>query len=390
MGDHTNTFVVDNKLMMQSAGGFRHRNFSLMNGLVRFKWLLAPFLPVLWLYRAVVAIRNFCYDHNIFKSKKLSTFVISIGNLSLGGTGKTPLTIFLATALRDQGWQAAIVARGYRREKSGLVVASDGKQILADIAEAGDEPLLMAQACEGVPVIVDRKKLNAARAAVARFTPDIILVDDGFQHRQLHRDVDIVMLDAATPLNKTWLLPGIMMREPASALRRADFIVINESGKTDETSSQQLIEQCRRYTGAAVFSGKLQTTNWRELPPNKSGKTLPLDIVKDQSVLLVSGIARPEGFRRLVEAQGARVQGELTFSDHHRYDEKDIRLIATAFKTCSARYVLTTAKDAVKLAKLRVSETALPIFTLGTTFEVEPAFFPALLERLRSPEIAPS
>ncbi|MCI0691524.1 tetraacyldisaccharide 4'-kinase [candidate division KSB1 bacterium] len=368
--------------------------------LAKFRWLLTIFLPLLWLYRTIVAIRNFCYDHGIFKSTKLPRLpfngqlkevgVISIGNLSMGGTGKTPLTIFLATALRDQGWKAAIVARGYRREKSGLVVVSDGKQILAGIAEAGDEPLLMAQACEGIPVVIDRKKLNAARAAVERFVPDVILVDDGFQHRQLYRDIDIVMLDTMTPLSNAWSSPGIMLREPGSALRRAEFIIINESGKTDETSSQQLIEHCRRYTGAAFFLGKLQAANWRGLPPNNPGETLPLDFVKDQPVLLVCGIARPERFRRLVEAHGARVRGELAFGDHYRYDEKDFRLIATAFKTCGARYVLTTAKDAVKLAKLITAETALPIFTLETTFEVEPVFFPALLAALRCKKFAPS
>lgn len=358
--------------------------------LIRFHWLKLPLLPLLWLYRAAIALRNFCYDHKFFKTTKLSTFVISIGNLSMGGTGKTPLAISLATTLRDQGWKIAIVARGYRREKSDLVVVSDGKQILAGIAEAGDEPLLMAQACEGIPVVVDRKKLNAARAAVERFAPDVIVVDDGFQHRQLHRDINIVMLDAATPLSNAWSLLGITMREPASALRRADFIIINESGKTDETLSQQLIEHCRRYTGAAFFLGKLQATNWRELPPNNPGEALPLNFVKDQPVLVVSGIARPERFRRLVEVHSARVRGELTFSDHYRYDEKDFGLIATAFKTCGARYVLTTAKDAVKLAKLSTAETALPIFTLETTFEVEPAFFPALLAALRCKKFAPS
>lgn len=356
----------------------------------RIRWLLVPLLPLHWLYRAIVAIRNFCYDHGIFKNTKLPVFVISIGNLSMGGTGKTPLTISLAKALRDQGWKAVIVARGYRREKSCLVVVSDGEQILADIAEAGDEPLLMAQACEGVPVVVDRKKLNAARAAVERFAPDVILVDDGFQHRQLHRDIDIVMLDATAPLRNAWSLPGIAMREPPAALRRADFIIINESNQGDDLPPQPLFEQSRRYTGVAIFSGKLQATSWRELLPNKRGKTLPLDIVKDQPVLLVSGIARPERFRRLAEAHGARVQGELTFGDHHRYGEKDVRLVATACQTCGARYILTTAKDAVKLAKLRAAETAPPIFTLETTFEVEPDFFPALLAALRCKKVAPS
>jgi tetraacyldisaccharide 4'-kinase len=362
-------------------------------GFAQFKWLLAPLLPLFWLYRAAIALRNFCYDHNIFKSKKLSTLVISVGNLSMGGAGKTPLAIFLAKALRDHGWKVAIVARGYRREKSGLVVVSDGRQILAGIAEAGDEPLLMAQACEGVPVIVDRKKANAARAAIERFAPDIILVDDGFQHRQLHRDVDIVMLDTETPLSSAWSLSGITLRESAAALRRADFIIFNMSGQADATSSQQLIEQCRRYTDAAIFTGRMKAVAWRALEqaPRPPAGTLPLTHVKDQPVLLVSGIARPERFRQIVEAQGALVQGELRFSDHYRYDEKDIRLIRTALKTCGARYVLTTTKDAVKLAKLNglhAADPMLPILILEAAFEAEPAFFPALLEAIRSAKMA--
>lgn len=356
------------------------------------KWLLAPLLPLFWLYRAGVALRNFCYGHNISKCTKLSTFVISIGNLSVGGTGKTPLTISLATALRDQGWKVAIVARGYRREKSGLVVVSDGRQILADIAEAGDEPLLMAQACEGVPVIVDRKKLNAARAAVERFAPDIILVDDGFQHRQLHRDIDIVMLEAAKPLGNAWLPSGITLREPASALRRADFIIFNKSGQTDDTSSQQLIEQCRRHTDAAIFAAKLKAVAWHALKrvSGSAADTLPLAHVKNQPVLLVSGIGRPERFRQLVELHGARVKGAVAFSDHHRYGEKDLRLMTKAFESSGARYILTTAKDAVKLAKLEGAASALPVFILETVLEIEPAFFPALLAAVRSAKIASS
>jgi tetraacyldisaccharide 4'-kinase len=355
---------------------------SLPQTLVRFRWALAPLLPLLWLYRLIVAARNFCFDRGIFKSTKLPALVISIGNLSAGGTGKTPMTIFLAETLRDQGWKAAIVARGYRREKSGLTVVSDGKQILAGIADAGDEPLLMAQACEGVPVVVDRKKLNAARAAVAHFAPDVILVDDGFQHRQLHRDIDIVMLDAATPLRNAWSLAGVITREPASSLRRADFIILNISGQNER---QRLVAQCRQYTAAKIFTGALQGIGWRELHVTQSAakkEIAPLDFVKAQPVLLVSGIAHPERFREQAEIFGARIVSEMKFWDHYRYQKNDIQTIESTRKACGARYILTTSKDAGKLATLS-GAAAMPFLVLETRFVMNAEFLPAFFEAVQ-------
>ncbi|MDZ7292508.1 MAG: tetraacyldisaccharide 4'-kinase [candidate division KSB1 bacterium] len=350
--------------------------------LVKYKWRLTPFLPLLWLYHAIVAIRNFCYDHGIFKSIRLPALVISIGNLSMGGTGKTPLTIFLAMALRDAGWRVAIVARGYRRQKSGLVVVSDGQRLLADLAEAGDEPLLMAQACKGIPVIVDRQKKIAAMVAVEKFTPDIILVDDGFQHRQLYRDIDIVMLEAATPVNNFGLSSGAPWREPISALRRADFIIINMNSQTDDQAYHRLAGQCRAHTNAAIFSGKLKAVAWRELAKPATNPLLPLEIVDDQPVMLVSGIARPGRFRELVEKLDAQVRHEMIFSDHHDYQQKDFQAIVSTFNASGARYILTTTKDSVKLAALTVSHESaatLPVLVLETVLEPEPEFLSALI-----------
>ncbi len=332
-------------------------------------FLLLPFLPVVWIYRLVISIRNFCYDHAIFKMTKLPALVVSIGNLSAGGTGKTPLTILLANTLHAGGWKVAIVARGYRRQKKGLVVVSDGRQILARIAEAGDEPLLMAQACAGVPVIVDEQKKIAAAAAVEKFAPDLVLVDDGFQHRQLHRDIDIVLVEAETPLSNLWWFPAAPMREPASSLRRAGFVIINTGGGE---ASQPLKEKYRRYTPAKFFFGALRGSGWRELA-EASNKLLPPAFVKDQAVILVSGIAQPERFRAMAEKFGGRVVREIKFRDHHRYQENDLRTIAAARKAAGARYILTTTKDAVKLA-LCPGAAAEPILVLETDFVLETEF----------------
>lgn len=327
---------------------------------------LFPFLPLLWIYRLLVSIRNFCYDRAIFKITKLPALVISIGNLSAGGTGKTPLTILLANSLLAQGWKVAIVARGYRRQKTGLAVVSDGQQILAGIAATGDEPLLMAQACPGVPVIVDAQKKVAATATVKKFAPDIILVDDGFQHRQLHRDLDVVLIDGQIPLSTLWWFPVAPMREPATSLRRANFVICNTGG------SQVKTPPVEKYTSAKIFSGALQSTGWRPLT-NVAEKLLPLEFVQGQPAILVSGIAQPERFRVAVERLGAHIVDEIRFRDHHRYQENDLQTMAAARKAAGARYILTTSKDAVKLATCPGSAIE-PIWVLETAFVLEPGF----------------
>lgn len=334
--------------------------------------LLLPLLPLLWIYRLIVSVRNFCYEHAIFKITKLPALVISIGNLSAGGTGKTPLTILLANTLHAQGWKVAVVARGYRRQKTGLVVVSDGRQILAGLAEAGDEPLLMAQACAGVPVIVDEQKKVAATTAVEKFAPDVILVDDGFQHRQLHRDLDIVLIDGQIPLSNLWWFPAALMREPATSLRRADFLICNTGG------GQVAAPAAEKYTSAKIFSGALQSIDWRQLASGGE-KLLPLASVKEQPVFLVSGIAQPERFRAAVERLGARIVGEIKFRDHQRYHENDLQRMATARKAAGARYILTTSKDAVKLAACAGSARE-PILVLETAFVLEPGFGQVFLD----------
>lgn len=341
--------------------------------------LLIPFLPGLWLYRFIVSIRNFCYDRGIFSSIKLPALVISVGNLSAGGTGKTPLTILLAKILREQGWNVVIVARGYRRQKKGLVIVSDGRQILADIAEAGDEPLLLAQACAGIPVVVDEQKKVAAAAAVKKFSPDIILVDDGFQHRQLQRDLDVVLLDARMPLNNLWWLPAAPQREPASSLRRANFLILNTGSPKPAPA---LAARCRQFTAAKIFSGALEALGWRELA-NPASKLLPLAFVKDQPAVLVSGIAHPERFREMAEKLGARLVSALQFRDHYAYQENDIAAIESTRKARGARYILTTSKDAGKLAARREAATA-PFLILETAFKLETAFLPIFLAAVRA------
>jgi tetraacyldisaccharide 4'-kinase len=338
-------------------------------------------LSLFWLYRTIVALRNFCYDHGLCKSIKLPAIVISIGNLSMGGTGKTPATIFLAQALRDQGWRTAIVAAGYRRSKNGLVVVSDGQRLLAGIEAAGDEPLLMAQACAGIPVIVDRRKKNAAIAAVEKFAPDIIIVDDGFQHRQLHRDIDVVMLEL-TALNSLWLFPAAPMREPARPCAARILSSSTPVTKIMTNTFNNWRAKPPLHKGSSFFR-QAEALAWRTLEATPQFAVLPPAYIQNRRVMLVCGIARPQSFRRLVDSQGACIKNELIFSDHHPYKDKDIRRIADVFQACGAQHILTTAKDAVKLATLIGANDAPSFLVLEIAFDVDADFFPTLTEAIR-------
>jgi tetraacyldisaccharide 4'-kinase len=183
-------------------------------------------------YRLAVGVRNFLYDNGLLRSNKLSCPVISIGNLTAGGTGKTPLTILLGRMLKEKGFRPAILSRGYGRQGvKSIGVVSNGSSILMDHREAGDEPFLMSQLLPQVPVIVGASRFLAGKKAIEELGADILILDDGFQHRGLYRDIDIVLLGSSRPLGNGRLLPGGSLRESPQALRRADIIVMTGSSR---------------------------------------------------------------------------------------------------------------------------------------------------------------
>lgn len=329
--------------------------------------------PLSWLYRGLVQLRNLSYDKGILAATQLPAFVISIGNLSVGGTGKTPMTIFLAQALRRAGWRVVIVARGYRREGRGACLVSDGEKILADLREAGDEPLLLAQACPGVPVIVDRNKTHAAAIAVEQFNPQIILVDDGFQHRRLQRDLDLVLVPAAFFLQTPRLLPAGPLREPFINLWRAQFLLL--TGLTDLTPSQQnhVWERCRHFE-ARAFALHFQAQALISLGERE---ILPLKQLRSAKVVLVSGIAQPDRFHRMMQALGVQVVHTMRFSDHYNYRATDADHIAKTFAKTRGDLLITTTKDAVKLRNFECL-AQLPCYALEIVATPEENFFSVL------------
>ncbi len=340
------------------------------------KWLLAPLLPLSWLYRSLVACRNFFYDKKIFATVRVPAKVVSIGNLNVGGSGKTPTAAFLANALLARGYRVALVARGYGRTQRNDCIVSDGHTVLATIHEAGDEPLLLAQQCPGAIIVVAENKTRAAQIAAERFQPHFILVDDGFQHRRLWRDLDVLLLPAPMPLQKPWLLPAGPLREPLHNLRRAHVVLLTELSRLNVQEQQIARTALQQYTSARVLDVAFTPG---EIHALFAGKTLASTLTHAQNALLVSGIARPERLRKSAETAGIHVVEHIVYRDHHKYTTQDVERIIKKFYDARAESILTTAKDAVKLRGFAQLQP-LPIYILESCFTAETAALTELLE----------
>ncbi len=275
--------------------------------------------------------------------------VVSIGNITVGGTGKTPLVIGLARALRERDVRVAVVSRGYRAvgRGSGPLLVSDGSGPLVTVTQAGDEPVMIARAVP-VPVIVSRDRTLGVRLARDRYRSEIVLLDDGYQHRRLERDADIVLLDAADPFGNGWTLPAGRLREPLSALREADlFILVHRGSEAVLPIPPRLARLLHALgRGAEVVSGVIRIEGLR---PGGGGTIEPTSWLADRPVLLVSGIANPGAFENEIAGRGAQVVDHLRFGDHHAYSGTDIDLIRERRHVAGGEVIVTTAKDETKL-----------------------------------------
>lgn len=292
------------------------------------------------LFGAVVDRRNKRFDSGR-GVVHVDAFVISIGNISVGGTGKTPVVQYFVRLLQQHEYNTGVVLRGYRRSTRGLLVVHDGQQQLANAREAGDEAALHASKLN-VPVVVAESKVDAAVHAAGMLDCDVIVVDDGFQHRALHRDIDVVIVDRAT-LDDPRLLPGGRLREPLSSLHRADVVLL-----TADVTEDEVRPLCAPTSIVARFQIVAHS-------PELSGVR----------VVAMSGIANPERFHRTAKGCGADVVAMKIFKDHHVYTKDDIlNVIGLAQQHQAA--VLTTEKDAVKLTKLRalIDGAGVPLHTL--------------------------
>lgn len=296
-------------------------------------------------YRGAVAIRNRRYDKGALPSAALDRPVVSVGNLTVGGTGKTPCVIALAGMLRRRGYQPAVISRGYGGKSAAPVtVVSDGTNILCDAATAGDEPLLIAQSLPGVPVITGPRRILTGRAAIDRFGCDVLICDDAFQHRQIRRDIDIVLLDAQRPFGNGYLLPRGELREPAESLARASCLLLtrSDSGAPVHPDAARIA----REFGIPVFRAAHRFTRFA----GPEGQSLAPGELAGKKICAFCGIARPESFKKMLAETGAEILSFIDFPDHYAYNRSDLAALEKHFAAQNSAYRITTEKDAMRLA----------------------------------------
>lgn len=340
--------------------------------------VVRPFLVLPgFAYAAAVRLRNHLYDTGRLPSFRLPCLVVSVGNLTVGGTGKTPLTSHLAALLRESGYCTGIVSRGYRRRggRAPLLV-SNGRALLADARAAGDEPYLIARDHPALPVAVGADRAGTARLLLDAASPEVIVLDDGFQHRRLARDVDLLLVDGRDPWGNGRMLPRGTLREPVASIARASACVLTRS---DGTIPAGLAAALERYNpGAALFHCRLEPRGFVKA----DGETIGPASLKGFSAFAFSGIARPERFEDDLRGLGVRISGCRRFPDHHRFRRRDLERIALEARRCLADVVVTTEKDLVRIAAAPESSPPLYALSIHAIFAGGGDFSGWLLERL--------
>ena len=293
------------------------------------------------LYGAVTIARNLLYDGGVLKTKDVPCRVVSIGNITAGGTGKTPVTVMTARLLRDRGMKVAVVSRGYRRKGSAPLVVSEGNGPLMGPEEAGDEPHIIASMLPEIPVVVGSDRHAAADLAYRRFKPDIIVCDDAFQHRRFYRDVDIITAPADNPIGSEYLLPRGLLRESPYNLKRAKAVVVTRM--TDGHDRERIERMVRFYARPPeLFWSRLTVSGLRE--PGGI-ETLDPSVLSGKAVAAISNVADPSSFHRMIGELGASIVWQNNFGDHHRYTAGELAGVAREARNAGAELVIMTAKD---------------------------------------------
>ena len=337
------------------------------------------FSPVAAVFGRLLEARARRYSTGRSTSHRLRHPVVSVGNLTLGGTGKTPFCEFLARRLRFEGRHPAILSRGYGRSSRGLIVVSAGEGPLVDAGVGGDEPVELARRLPGVIIVVARRRVEAAREA-ERLGADLFLLDDGYQHLSLQRDANLLLLDARDPFGGSRFPPGGRLREPLSALDRADAFVFTraEPGAPSPDARRTLEHWNPR---APIFTARIRPVGIFD----ENGGSLAAEALATRRFLAVCGIAQPDTFSTALAELDLFAEAKIVFPDHHRYRTRDLAGIGREADRTSSSWVLTTEKDAGKL-KGRLS---LPVATVRLGVEmVETGFFPFLASCLE-PACAP-
>lgn len=324
-------------------------------------FILPPFSA---LYSLATRLRLAAYRRRLLSVSKLDALVISVGNITSGGTGKTPLVEWVCRALADEGKRVCVLTRGYRRQNPNQqLVVSDGHKVLANVAAAGDEPSLLARNLLGIAaVICNANRSEAGQWAIKKLQSEVFVLDDGFQHLQLARDLNIVTIDATNPWGGG-LLPVGQRREPLSGLIRGDCFVLTRTDERADTSP--ITADLQKLVGQRpVFRSRMIATGLRRL----GGETIDQVSSIQKPVAAFCGVGNPQSFFDHLRREGFEVAVEHAFPDHHTYQQVDVDRIVAEAVTKGAGGILTTAKDAVKLSALHFE---LPCYVLEIRISIE-------------------
>jgi tetraacyldisaccharide 4'-kinase len=333
-----------------------------------------PFSPV---YSLLMRIRSRMFAAGLFKSQQMEVPVLSVGNLTMGGTGKTPIVRYIAQFLATHGYRPAIISRGYGGKACGRInVVSDGLNLLMDAQQAGDEPRLLAESLPNIPVLTGVVRSDPCRFAIDHFGSDILILDDGFQHLAVARDIDLVLFNASTLTENHRVFPGGELREPFSALARGDAFII--TGFADELRPQtdRFCQFLRNnFPKTPIFFSKYIPSGCREgnNPSISSIDKLPSPLYG------FCGIAKPDGFRRTLIDCGLQLKGFTALNDHQSYSPELLQKISNTAISAGAKALITTEKDMVKL---RTTLLPLPLFDLVMTIEMSPSFGESIITML--------
>ena len=340
--------------------------------------ILFPLIPV---YAAIIKLRNLFFDKNVLKAKKVKAKVISVGNITVGGSGKTPMVMYLVDLLKKDGKKVGVLSRGYRRKSSGYLLVCDGEKILAPVEYAGDE-IYHTVLEHKVPAAVAERRAKGAGKLLSDTGIDIIILDDAFQHRWIYRNIDILIFEQRFLNERKFpnqsLLPAGNMREPFESIKRADLIIINRKFSEKAEIPENLRQN---FKNKRIFTAYFKTIGFVDLVKNIQ---YSIEEFEGQKSLIVSGIARPFSLINILKQTKVDTQNQLIFKDHKNYTPRDIQKIRRQFYITNANSVVTTQKDAVKLSKFSKELDDIDIFYLKIELKVddEVSFRKYMLERL--------
>jgi tetraacyldisaccharide 4'-kinase len=322
------------------------------------RFILIPFVPV---FALIVKLRNILFDKEFFKTEHVDAKVISVGNINIGGAGKTPLVIFLVNLLKGEKKNPGVLSRGYGRQSKGYVLVSDDSKILTDVESCGDEILLTANECN-VPCAVSEKRIEGAKKLISDQHVDTIVLDDAFQHRWIKRDVDLLICEQRFLISPDffdhYLLPAGGMREPFNSIERASAVVINRKF----SQPREIPNNVKKYfSNKKIFNAYYSAKGFVDI---KRKTEYSLSDFEGQRSLVVCGIANPYSFFTALKQTNVDTENYLIFRDHKYYTNKEIQKIRKMFYTTNSYSVVTTQKDAVKLSEYHTELDDIDIFYL--------------------------